>query len=76
LSTTLSHYEMWYGCDQKPTETRELRAGPITAQLAGGDLSSRDRAAAILILVFGQQIEDVVGATLVSCTLVIGAAVT
>lgn len=35
----------------------------LTEVIDGGDLSSRDRAAAILILVFGQQIEDVVALT-------------
>jgi len=35
----------------------------LTEVIDGGDLSSRDRAAAILILVFGQQVEDVVALT-------------
>ncbi len=35
---TPSRYELWYGRTTPPVETRALRAGPVTAQLDGGDL--------------------------------------
>ncbi len=33
-----TRYELWYGRDEPPRETRTLRAGPVSAQLDGGDL--------------------------------------
>jgi len=33
-----SRYEIWYGRDEPPAQTRELTAGPLTAQLEGIDL--------------------------------------
>jgi D-apionolactonase len=33
-----SRYRIWYGRDEAPAETRELRAGPLTAVLEGPDL--------------------------------------
>jgi len=35
---TLSEYQLWYGVDRQPAETRELRAGGVTALLDGIDL--------------------------------------
>ena len=35
---TLSERQLWYGVDKQPSETRELRAGPVTALLDGIDL--------------------------------------
>lgn len=35
---TLSEYQVWYGVDRPPPETRELRAGPLVALLDGIDL--------------------------------------
>ncbi len=35
---TLSEYQLWYGVDRPPSETRELRAGPLVALLDGIDL--------------------------------------
>jgi hypothetical protein len=35
---TLSTYEIWYGVDRPPEETRELHAGPVTVLLDGIDL--------------------------------------
>src|SRR2546425_723196 len=35
---TLPRYEVWYGRDEPPVETHELRAGPVTAVLEGADL--------------------------------------
>ena len=35
---TLARYEVWYGRDEPPVETHELRAGPVTALLEGPDL--------------------------------------
>ncbi len=34
----LSDYQLWYGVDNPPVETRELRAGPVTTLLDGIDL--------------------------------------
>jgi hypothetical protein len=33
-----SRFEIWYGRDEPPVETRELKAGPLAAQLEGIDL--------------------------------------
>ena len=33
-----SRFQLWYGRDEPPVETRELRAGPLTALLEGIDL--------------------------------------
>jgi len=33
-----SRFEFWYGRNEPPTGTRTLRAGPVEAQLDGGDL--------------------------------------
>lgn len=33
-----SRYDLWYGRDTAPVERRALRAGPVMAQLDGGDL--------------------------------------
>jgi hypothetical protein len=35
---TLTERQLWYGVDKQPPETRELRAGPLTALLDGIDL--------------------------------------
>ncbi|MBA2285935.1 MAG: hypothetical protein H0W02_10655 [Ktedonobacteraceae bacterium] len=35
---TLSEYQLWYGVNRPPSETRELRAGPVTVLLDGIDL--------------------------------------
>ena len=35
---TLSEYQLWYGVDRPPSETRELRAGLLVALLDGIDL--------------------------------------
>jgi len=35
---TLPRYEVWYGRDEPPVETHELRAGSVTAVLEGADL--------------------------------------
>jgi D-apionolactonase len=35
---TFARYVLWHGRDEPPTETHELRAGPITAILEGSDL--------------------------------------
>ncbi len=35
---TLTERQLWYGVDRQPSETRELRAGPVTALLDGIDL--------------------------------------
>jgi hypothetical protein len=34
----LTRYERWYGRDEPPVERRELRAGPLVAELDGPDL--------------------------------------
>src|SRR3954451_5368293 len=34
----LTRYERWYGRDEPPVERREVRAGPLTAELDGPDL--------------------------------------
>jgi hypothetical protein len=34
----LTQYQLWYGRDEAPVETRTLRAGPVTCQLWGPDL--------------------------------------
>jgi hypothetical protein len=34
----LSRFQRWYGRDEPPVESREVRAGPLTAQLEGPDL--------------------------------------
>jgi hypothetical protein len=34
----LSRFQLWYGRDEPPVETRELRAGPLTMVLEGADL--------------------------------------
>ncbi len=36
--STPSEYQLWYGVDRPPLETRELRAGPLVALLDGIDL--------------------------------------
>jgi hypothetical protein len=33
-----SRYEIWYGRDEPPVARRELRAGPVRAELDGGDI--------------------------------------
>jgi hypothetical protein len=33
-----SRFEIWYGRDEPPVVTRELKAGPLVAQLDGIDL--------------------------------------
>jgi hypothetical protein len=35
---TLSRFQLWYGRDEAPAPTHELRAGPVTALLENGDL--------------------------------------
>ncbi len=35
---TLTERQLWYGVDKQPSETRELRAGPVTVLLDGIDL--------------------------------------
>lgn len=58
-----------HAADQPSPRTAEVPARssalptrrPLTEVVDGGDPSSRDRAAAILVLVFGQRIEDVSG---------------
>jgi D-apionolactonase len=35
---TFARYEIWHGKDEPPTESHELRAGPLTAVLEGADL--------------------------------------
>jgi D-apionolactonase len=37
-ATQPSRYCIWYGRDESPVETRELRAGPLTMVLEGADL--------------------------------------
>jgi hypothetical protein len=34
----LSRFQRWYGRDEPPVERREVRAGPLTAELEGADL--------------------------------------
>ena len=34
----LSRFQRWYGRDEPPVERREVRAGPLTAELEGPDL--------------------------------------
>lgn len=34
----LSRFQLWHGRDSAPAATRELKAGPVTALLEGGDL--------------------------------------
>jgi hypothetical protein len=58
-----------HAADQPSPRTAEVPARssalptkrPLTDVIDGGDPSSRDRAAAILVLVLGQRIEDVSG---------------
>jgi D-apionolactonase len=38
LMGELSRFQLWYGRDEPPVETRELRAGPLTMILEGADL--------------------------------------
>jgi len=36
--SALTRYEMWYGRNERPIETYDVQAGPMTAQLEGADL--------------------------------------
>ena len=38
IATPISQHQWWYGRDEPPPESRDLRAGPVTARLVGRDL--------------------------------------